>query len=81
MEIKTAEQIFHNDELVTIPGTHQLYKIVEINLNNGDVMLERYYLENEKAVSTKLPLELYSANQIEKTSQLVRGERNALRKN
>ena len=76
MEIKTAEQMFHNDELVTIPGTHQLYKIVEINLNNGDVMLERYYLENEKAVSTKLPLELYSANQIEKASQLVRGERN-----
>lgn len=36
MEIKTAEQMFHDDELVTIPGTHQLYKIVEINLNNGD---------------------------------------------
>ena len=65
MEIKTAEQMFHNDELVTIPGTHQLYKIIEINLNNGDVMLERYYLENGKTVSTKLPLELYSANQIE----------------
>lgn len=70
MEIKTAEQMFRNDELVTIPGTHQLYKIVEINLNNGDVMLERYYLENEKAVSTKLPLELYSVNQIEKPISL-----------
>ncbi|VTZ90331.1 hypothetical protein [Limosilactobacillus mucosae] len=70
MEIKTAEQMFHNDELVTIPGTHQLYKIVEINLNNGDVMLERYYLENGKTVSTKLPLELYSANQIEKPVSL-----------
>lgn len=70
MEIKTAEQMFHDDELVTIPGTHQLYKIVEINLNNGDVMLERYYLENEKAVSTKLPLELYSVNQIEKPISL-----------
>lgn len=70
MEIKTAEQMFHNDELVTIPGTHQLYKIIEINLNNGDVMLERYYLENGKTVSTKLPLELYSANQIEKPVSL-----------
>ena len=70
MEIKTAEQVFHNDELVTIPGTHQLYKIIEINLNNGDVMLERYYLENGKTVSTKLPLELYSANQIEKPVSL-----------
>lgn len=70
MEIKTAEQMFHNDELVTIPGTHQLYKIVEINLNNGDVMLERYYLENGKTVSTKLPLELYSTNQIEKPVSL-----------
>lgn len=70
MEIKMAEQMFHNDELVTIPGTHQLYKIIEINLNNGDVMLERYYLENGKTVSTKLPLELYSANQIEKPVSL-----------
>lgn len=70
MEIKTAEQMFRNDELVTIPRTHQLYKIVEINLNNGDVMLERYYLENGKTVSTKLPLELYSANQIEKPVSL-----------
>ena len=70
MEIKTAEQMFHNDELVTIPGTHQLYKIIEINLNNGDVMLERYYLENGKTVSTTLPLELYSANQIEKPVRL-----------
>lgn len=70
MEIKTAERMFHNDELVTIPGTHQLYKIAEINLNNGDVMLERYYLENGKTVSTKLPLELYSANQIEKPVSL-----------
>ncbi len=70
MEIKTAERMFHDDELVTIPGTHQLYKIVEINLNNGDVMLERYYLENGKTVSTKLPLELYSANQIEKPVSL-----------
>lgn len=70
MEIKAAEQMFRNDELVTIPGTHQLYKIVEINLNNGDVMLERYYLENGKTVSTKLPLELYSANQIEKPVSL-----------
>ena len=70
MEIKMAEQMFHNDELVTIPGTHQLYKIVEINLNNGDVMLERYYLENGKTVSTKLPLELYSTNQIEKPVSL-----------
>lgn len=70
MKIKMAEQMFHNDELVTIPGTHQLYKIVEINLNNGDVMLERYYLENGKTVSTKLPLELYSANQIEKPVSL-----------
>ena len=70
MEIKTAEQMFHNDELVTIPGTHQLYKIIEINLNNGDVILERYYLENGKTVSTKLPLELYSANQIEKPVSL-----------
>lgn len=70
MEIKAAEQMFRNDELVTIPGTHQLYKIVEINLNNGDVMLERYYLENGKMVSTKLPLELYSANQIEKPVSL-----------
>lgn len=70
MEIKTAEQMFHDDELVTIPGTHQLYKIIEINLNNGDVMLERYYLENGKTVSTKLPLELYSTNQIEKPVSL-----------
>lgn len=70
MKIKMAEQMFHNDELVTIPGTHQLYKIIEINLNNGDVMLERYYLENGKTVSTKLPLELYSANQIEKPVSL-----------
>lgn len=70
MEIKAAEQMFRNDELVTIPGTHQLYKIVEINLNNGGVMLERYYLENGKTVSTKLPLELYSANQIEKPVSL-----------